>query len=242
MKEKKIYQCFKLPILEIERSSDVYKNWLNDFANDDVFSDTSQETLIALSRLIPILLCGEQSANFVFGQEVKKQQMHSNSLVDKSITEGLLSIESDEYFHDVALQAVLKEINSKLDYPQDIKKLTRKAQLFYCQVGKAESTIQHFANIKHLDTCVTIIMSEMAKSKLGSQHLVSKLFQLIHLDEAKHVRICSTYIRYLGGDIKQIKEQAKPIKERLINLLNYEYNSFVTLGINPDKLFSRIMR
>ena len=137
---------------------------------------------------------------------------------------------------------MLKKINENLNTPQDIRKLTRKAQLFYCQIGKAESTVQHFSNIKHLDTCVTIIMSAMAKSRLGSQHIVSKLFHLIHLDEAKHVRICSRYIRYLGGDIKLAKQQSKQIKERLVALLNEEYNSFVTLGVNPNKLFSRILK
>lgn len=236
------YQCFKLPVLKIERTNTIYHHWLNDFAQSDVFADTSQDILIALSRLIPILLCGEQSANFVFGQEVKKQQYHHELSTDNNIIDGLLSIESDEYFHDQALKAVLKKINEKLHYQQDIKKLTRQAQLFYYQIGKSDSTIQHFANIKHLDTCVTIIMSEMAKSKLGKEHLLSKLFHLIHLDEAKHVRICSAYIKYLGGDNKIINQQAKPIKTRLVALLKSESPSFITMGINPEKLFYRIMR
>lgn len=242
----KSFSCFALPQRERDYHDSKYQQWLTTFACASAFENTSITQLTALSRLIPLLLCGEQSANFVFGQEAQRLQTQADCPAQNKAIAGLLEIESDEHFHDVALQAVLKEVNRLIAQANNDKPTTqatnRQAQLFYLQLGKTKNLTEHLAQIFHLDTCVTLIMSAMAKSNLGANHQVVKLFKLIQKDESKHVHICSEHIRYLGGDMQQLKKQAVPIKTKLVKLLATETDSFNQLGINPEQLFQRISK
>lgn len=212
--------------------SDWYPSWREGFdLNTTALSEQHGQ---ALARLIPVLLCGEQSANLVFSAEVQRLATTHNS----SHIESLKRIEADEYFHDLALQGVLGALRPA----RDLNKIRRRAQVFYAGLGKCDSLTDHFAQICHLDTCVTIIMSEMALSHPGKNHIVGQLFEHIRQDEARHVRICSDHLRYLGANPKDFKAQAQKVRAQLVSLLKTEITAFEQLGVDCDRMFIRMLK
>lgn len=188
----------------------------------------------ALARLIPLLLCGEQSAIHVFGEEIERLQ---GSPWSNSVS-LLKEIETDEYTHEQALQTV----SSVLMEPVDIHSIKRKARHFYLGLGATSGMIEHFARISELDTCVCIIMNAITHSALGSRHLITQLFERIKQDEARHVYVCRKHYTLLGGERSLLKQGKSSVSKKLVSLLKTEANSFEMLGVDPDALFYKLVR
>lgn len=232
MNDAEVFRCFPKSHTTQDYTSRWYQQWQQEFEQSLLLIKTSQAR--ALGRLIPLLLCGEQSANLVFSQEVERLADADNA----EHIQNLKQIEADEYHHDLALQAVL----AAMPQADDVLKIKRRAQKFYTQLGRSENLAAHFAQICHLDTCVTIIMSAMSHSDLGREHIISRLFELIRKDEARHVSICGEHIRYLGACRSQYQHQAKQIKQQLVELLTTEQAAFAELGVDSQQLFARILK
>ena len=66
------------------------------------FSDQQTD---AMARLLPLLLCGEQSAQLVFNSEIARLAGSEHKL----ILSCLHGVEADEYRHDLALQQVASQ-------------------------------------------------------------------------------------------------------------------------------------
>lgn len=232
----KPYRCFtgKLIANATVTTSRWFESWQQQFKQTDLAEILSSEQANALARLLPLLMCGEQSAQLVFNQTLEQYQADS----EQALYQQLAEIEADEQFHDLALQQVF----AQLPTPNDLSRITRRAQLFFCRLNQTKSKQEHFARIRHLDACVTIIMSAMAASALGPQHIISQLFQHIQKDEARHVKISSQYVRLLGGDNKTILAEAQMIKRELVNLLSSEKTAFETLSVDSQQLFARILK
>lgn len=208
--------------------------WLNEW-NRQVSQGKfkiSQRHEEALARLVPFLLCGEQSAIHVFGSEIER--LRSNTL-SKSI-DLLRSIETDEYAHEQALQT----LTSMLMEPTDIKDIKRKARHFYVRLGNTTGMAQHFARVAQLDACVCIIMNAITKCDLGRDNLITQLFERIKKDEARHVAVSKKHFHYLGGDEKMLLDNKYDVSHKLVDLLSTEADSFETLGIDSDLLFSKL--
>ncbi|MFT5396526.1 MAG: hypothetical protein ACI85N_001725 [Gammaproteobacteria bacterium] len=188
----------------------------------------------ALARLIPLLLCGEQSAIHVFGVEVERLR---GSPWSSSIS-LLKDIETDEYAHEQALQTLA----SMLMEPTDLRSIKRKARHFYISLGTTAGMGEHFARISQLDSCVCIIMNAITQCDLGRTHLIVQLFDHIKKDEARHVSISRKHFLKLGGDRRLFKESNKSIGSKLVTLLATQQDSFEALGIDPDVLFQKLAR
>lgn len=188
----------------------------------------------ALARLIPLLLCGEQSAIHVFGKEVERLR---GSTLSTSIN-LLKDIETDEYAHEQALQVVA----SSLMEPADIHWIKRKARHFYLSLGNTVGMADHFARISQLDACVCIIMNAITHCDLGKDHLIVKLFERIKKDEARHVSICRKHFLQLGGDRASFKENRFAVSTKLVKLLMTQADSFEILGIDSDLMFRKMTR
>jgi rubrerythrin len=225
-------RCFTLAIKPNAGQPGWLSVWRREFANTKVALTDRQEE--SMARLLPLLLCGEQSAILIFGSEVERLQGASWR---ESI--ALLSaIETDEYGHEQALQ----ELSSMLMVPADLHQIKRRAQLFYLSIGKAAGLDNHFANISQLDACVALLMHAVANSGLGRGHCIAHLFDRIKQDEARHVVISRQHFLKLGGDKDIFTQSRNTISHALVSLLSSEASSFENLGIDPDQLFATLTK
>lgn len=186
----------------------------------------------ALARLMPFLLCGEQSAIQVFGTEVDRLR---DSTWSKSIGH-LKDIESDEYGHEMALRT----LSQLLMQPSDLSAIKRQARHFYLQLGTTSGMVEHFARVAQLDACACIIMNEISNSDIGQSSPVAQLLNRIKKDEARHVNISKKHYLYLGGVESVLKKSKHEVSEKLVALLSTEADSFESLGVDPDQMFRKL--
>ena len=222
--------CFEVNV----DNSLVMPSWLNSWKQQltsEKFEISSSHNE-ALARLMPFLLCGEQSAIQVFGTEISRLQGSSWS---KSIR-LLKSIESDEYAHEEALQT----LSSLLMQPTDLNDIKRRARHFYIRLGNTKGMTEHFARVAQLDACVCIIMNAISKSDLGKNSLATQLVDKIKKDEARHVGVSKKHFHYLGGDEATLKRNKRDVSKKLVALLQTEADSFESLGVDSDILFRKL--
>jgi len=186
----------------------------------------------ALGRLIPLLLCGEQSAIHVFANEVER--LRGSKWRDSMA--ALKRVETDEYAHEQALQA----LSSCLAKPADLHWIKRAARHFYLGLGITGGMVEHFARVSQLDACVCIIMNAITHCELGRRHPVTQLFERIKQDEARHVSLCRNHYLQLGGDRRMFAQSRGAIGKKLVPLLATEAESFENLGIDAERLFRKL--
>ncbi len=201
--------------------------WLNDF-NDKQIAFESQHAN-ALARLLPLLVCGEQSSQWVFYNEHKRAQ----GMKHQSSVAAFESIVADERYHELALDFV----QHQLPIPKDITKLKRRSQRFYVAFGHQDTLAEHFAQIACLDALVCRIMVAMEKSDLGADHPFTLLCRMIKQDEARHVTLAKQHAIALGFDKSQWQNLRAFVSEKLYDLLNSERHAFEQLGVDLDWIF-----
>mgnify|MGYP000855428021 CR=1 FL=1 len=210
-----------------------YLSWQQKFDQSTIKMTQKQQQ--ALASLIPLLLCGEQSAQLVFSNEITRLKNNTNDDYQQAII-ALSKIEAEENAHELALQSVLE----RLPKAKDLSKIKRRAQVFYASLGQANTVAEHFILIRKLDSYVAIIMSYMARSQLGSEHLVSQLFSHIKSDEAGHVSIARKHIIKLGGELNQTTLLIDSLSTRLCSLLSPQKAAFKDLGVDIERLLEQI--
>jgi hypothetical protein len=223
-------RCFALNIDPDTVMPEWFVGWREQFlCAGSKLSDRHEE---ALGRLIPLLLCGEQSAIHVFGNEVERLR---GSKWSDSIA-ALKQVETDEYAHEQALQT----LSSSLMEPADLHWIKRAARHFYLSLGITGGMVEHFARVSQLDACVCIIMNAITHCDLGRHHLITQLFERIKKDEARHVSLCRDHYLQLGGDRCMFTQGRGAIGKKLVPLLATEAGSFESLGIDADRLFKKL--
>ena len=222
-------QCFIIPEGICKGKEHWYYNWHKQFVNDSFWlSDNDTESF---ANLIPLLLCGEQSAVVIFNQHAtmsREQLAESYQL--------FIDIESDEYLHEKALQGLLATIPAA----DNLHKLKRRSQVFFSSLSKDISLAEQFARISQLDSCVCKIMHAMSNTKLGRHHILSKLCDNIKRDEARHVSISRKHALNLGLAKEQMKKERDLVTGKLLKLLEPMANYFDQLEVDPGLLFKRI--
>ena len=218
-------RCFPLP--EASVSAPVQHPLLQWLASDyDLTENLSAVQQQALARLVPLLLCGEQSAVHVFNSEYNRQQQSRRYLAE---------IEADERLHEEALQQLLEQLPDVTG----MHKIKRQAQLFYARIQQAtDSVAAHFYTISQLDACVCVLMNAVANSSIKGSR-AARLFTLIKQDEARHVSIAKKHARELQADIEQ-HNGGMPVQQGLVDLLRTQQQAFRDLDIDTEQLFSRL--
>ncbi len=225
-------------------------NWLEQFGSTAMLASQlkslTNEQRSALAKLIPLLLCGEQSAVHIFNQE--SMRLYQNVIANNDqqaqldYTQALTTlanIEADERYHEQALQHIL----AALPADKEQHKIKRQAQLFYTQIAHNTATLaEHFQMIAKLDRCVCILMDAVSKSSLQGTEL-AKLFELIKKDEAKHVGFARKHSLLLQShDAKAATEQLSfDVQSRLVSLLKTHSATFEHLQIDSQALFERLL-
>ncbi|GAL15914.1 hypothetical protein JCM19233_6936 [Vibrio astriarenae] len=98
----------------------------------------SEAQACALSRLLPLLVCGEQSSQWVFYNESRRQKYQS---VEATAQDDFERIVLDEKYHEQALECV----RSQLAEPVDILSIKRRSQRFFASLGARNTVEEHFA-------------------------------------------------------------------------------------------------
>jgi hypothetical protein len=201
----------------------------------------------ALANLIPLLLCGEQSAVHVFNHEYRRLEESTNQPMSSHDThsrnnqlamQNLQRIEADERLHEQALQFILQTLPKS----NDQHKIKRKAQQFYANIQQYSASVaQHFWLISQLDACVCILMNSVARSSIKDSPL-AQLFNLIKKDEARHVKIAKQYSLLLAQNTPtQVLGAKGQVQHQLVQLLKTQSSAFEHLKIDSNTLFNAIL-
>ncbi|MGF1776120.1 hypothetical protein [Vibrio nomapromontoriensis] len=219
--------CFpSLP--QSAQSHSPVKNWLVQYRQQPIDFTTEQQ--IALARLLPLLICGEQSSQWVFHNEVQRQR--DNNPLQEAV-EDFESIVADEQYHEKALELV----RLTLPEPADITQIKRRSQRFFAALGLRQNFDIHFAQIACLDALVCRLMLAIEKGNLNSDHPFVLLCRAIKQDEAKHVTLSKRHALALGFEHSQWPSLKSSIAERLYHLLASERTAFETIGVELDTIF-----
>ncbi len=220
-------RCFPLPEASItEPFHHPVRDWLNSHSDLSVGLTDNQKG--ALARLVPLLLCGEQSAIHVFNAEYSRR-------VDSQFY--LAQIEADERLHEIALQRLLQQLP---EY-ENIHRLKRHAQLFYARIQQASDNVaRHFFTISQLDACVCVLMNAVANSNIKGT-AAAGLFSLIKRDEARHVSIARRHAIRLQADIYD-QPASVDIHQGLVSLLEQQEVAFQVLEVDTKVLFQRLLQ
>jgi len=196
----------------------------------DSLSGLAEPQIEALGRLLPVLLCGEESAFQVFWREAGR-------LTDVQYRRSLAlarRIAAEELEHE----QLLRELRNCCPAPDDLASLRLRARRFFLRMASREPAL-HFARVAALDSGVCVILAAVAKPFARSPAVVDTLNR-IRRDEAKHVRFSREHSRELGADKSLLAETATCVRSELVALLYPLASSFEDLGLDADHLFRRV--
>ena len=221
-------RCFPRPEAQVPVAGWL-EAWQAQYPRADWQVDAQEE---ALSCLIPLLLCGEQSAQLVFHEHANRARAN----VPTALAAALRRIEREEESHERALQGLAASVCS----PPDLHRRKRKAQAFYASLGRGANLAEQFSRIESLDSCVCRIMCALARGQRKTSHALYHLFDAIKADEARHVGVSRQYARRLGIGRAARARQRQLVGELIVELLQPEAELFEGLGVDADRLFAEL--
>ena len=224
-------RCFKRPDNSSAPASG--RSWLDQWQTE--FDQTSMRLPVvlqeSLGHVMPLLMCGEQSAALVFNREANRDG-------DKRSAKLFNNIEAEELIHDDALQSIY----SNLPVSPREAEVKRRAKRFYLAMGGGECAADElFARIQHLDSCVCVIMHCVENGNIGKHHPYAHIFRRIKQDEARHVAISRRHLNWLGGNTQNADRTGRAIRASLIDLLRPESDHLEVLGVDLDLLEKRLL-
>jgi hypothetical protein len=185
----------------------------------------------ALSELLVVFACGEESAALAFGH-----------LADAKAAEcaraALALVVEEEMVHD----RLLRQLRGALPVPGHDREL-RMAQLrFYRNIGYL-NVGQHLAAIAALDSAVCIILSAVLQHgrPLASEPTVRSIFARIRYEESRHVRLSRGLATVLTPRTAA-REVAAFARLGLVEILARRADALERLEIDPDRLFMRLAK
>jgi hypothetical protein len=196
----------------------------------DSLSELAEPQIHALGRLLPALLCGEESAFHVFWREAGRltdvQLRHSLALARQ--------IAGEELEHE----SLLRELRNCCPVADNLTGIRLRARRFFLSMASRDPAL-HFARVAALDSCVCVILAAVAKP-LARARVVVDTFNRIRGDEARHVRFSRAHSCELGADKSLLADTAACVRSELVALLHPLASSFEDLGLDADRLFRRI--
>ena len=185
----------------------------------------------AVGRLVPAILCGEESAVHVFYQGLK-------TLPEKARPD-VLRVVTDETDHEIILATLFDQCPK----PVDLKKLRATSRRFFMSMAARDPAI-HFAHVSALDSGVCILMDELGRGKSAlrrNQDLLT-IVNRIKLDEAVHVSVTRRATTLLGMSRRHYRDKGAETREAFCAYLGHVNDSLENLAICPDRLSKRILK
>ena len=185
----------------------------------------------ALSELLQVFACGEESASLAFARL-------GDSPIEEAARRALTRVAGEELIHE----RLLRGLRGALPAPTPDKELRRALLRFYHGIAQADIGL-HLASIAALDSAVCSILAVLLAPDrdLAQEPVASAIFRRIHRDEARHVRLSRRIAAELvQGDV--IGPVAENARLGLVSVLGRRGAAFDSLGIDPERLFVRIGR
>ena len=194
--------------------------------------ELSLEAQQGLADLLPVLLCGEESAEHVFSNAA----LHESVQLNHSMRAGLASIADDERQHGL----LLLTLRNALPSTQDISAVMRSVRFLKSMASADLKT--HLTRVAALDAGVCIVLAEIARAgtPIARNETAASIFARIRRDEGRHVRISRTYSRVLGVDAQTEAIERRKVIAGFYNLLSPSGGAFSKLGVDPRHLLKRL--
>jgi hypothetical protein len=185
----------------------------------------------ALSELLQVFACGEESASFAFARL-------GDSRLEEVACRALARVAGEELIHE----GLLRGLRGALPAPASDRELRRALLRFYHSIAQADIGL-HLASIAALDSAVCLILAALFEPDriLAQEPVASAIFRRIHRDEAGHVRLS----RRIAADLVQgdvIGAVAENARLGLVDVLARRGAAFESLGVDAERLFMRIGR
>ena len=186
----------------------------------------------ALAELLPVLLCGEESAALAFGGYAGSAALQAASRKEFCV------IQSDEERHTAWLQ----RLKLALPAPRVDPGLVKQVRRFFAAVCEPQLG-RHLARIAALDSAACVVLGALRRRRgpIGSDRTLSNLFARIHRDEVRHVAIAHNYAKLLC-DASDLRALAVDTRESLTRLLAFRADALEQLGVCPDALLQRLVK
>jgi hypothetical protein len=185
----------------------------------------------ALSELLQVFACGEESASLAFARL-------GDSPLEDAACRALARVAGEELIHE----GLLRGLRGALPTPAADRELRRALLRFYHGIAQANIGL-HLASIAALDSAVCLILAALLEPDrvLAQEPAASAIFRRIHRDEAGHVRLSRRIAAELvQGDV--IAAVAENARLGLVGVLARRGAAFESLGIDAERLFMRIGR
>ena len=185
----------------------------------------------ALSELLQVFACGEESASLAFARL-------GDSPLEDAACRALARVAREELIHE----GLLRALRAALPAPAPDRELRRALLRFYHGIAQADIGL-HLASIAALDSAVCLILAALLEPHrvLAQEPAANAIFRRIHRDEAGHVRLSRRIASELvQGDV--IGTVAENARLGLVGVLARRGAAFESLGIDAWRLFARIGR
>ena len=184
----------------------------------------------ALAELLPLLLCGEESAALAFGAGGARAALAAAARFE------LERIRREEVVHGLLLQRLQTGLPSApLELP-----LRARLRRFFVTLADPDPGC-YFAKIAGLDSAVCMLFGALRgkRKPLMADTTVAATLARIHRDEAAHVAAARRLaLAYATAPLAL--EVATEIRGRLVQLLRERGAAFEILGVDADTLFARL--
>lgn len=217
------------------RATSMLSAYADDVATrDSLLLGVDDESQLAVARILAILVCAEESAVNVFHHECHR--IPAEQVVADH--QALREIEAEERVHAWLIHAA----RSHLPVPDDIDAIRRRTRRLFMRVASRE-VATHFARLTGLDSGVCISLSALlGSSRVNKIDGFARLIKHIRRDEATHVKKSRDHAVNLGFNPDQFHECYDLTRSGMVGMLEPIAGSFETLGVDPDRLFKRLMR
>jgi hypothetical protein len=185
----------------------------------------------ALSELLQVFACGEESASLAFARL-------GNSHLEEVARHALARVAGEELIHE----RLLRRLRGALPTPAPDRELHHALLRFYHGIAQADIGL-HLASIAALDSAVCLILAALLEPDrvLAQEPAANAIFRRIHRDEAGHVRLSRRIAAELAqGDV--IGAVAENARLGLVGILARRGGAVDSLGVDAERLFARIGR
>lgn len=183
----------------------------------------------ALSELLQVLACGEESASLTF-------RRIERSVLDDTARCGLAHIAGEELVHE----RLLRGLRAGLPAPVRDRELRLSLLRFFHDIAQHDIGL-HLASIAALDSALCTILAALLASGrvLAGEPAVVAVFRHIQRDEAKHVR----FSRQIAAELvpkDALCSAAERTRQSFVSLLAQRGAAFERLGLDAVTLFARL--
>lgn len=186
----------------------------------------------ALADLLPVLICGEASAERAFEQLLRRLE----SEVEPALAAALASVAEDEQRHGDWLDALRATLPAPAsDQPG------RRALRFLLGLVIDDPAL-HLARVAALDAAVCRVLAEVgaAGRPIAAASALAQVFRDIRRDEGRHVRIARRAAHALGVDSAVMSRERHAVTAAFAGLIVEQRSAFAALGVDAVRLARRI--